>query len=182
MNTLSAAPLGGPGLWLARLCQTLCVWAERFAMLMLMAMTALIVLQVLGRNLLGAGWPWAEELARYAGLALVYMGAPVLLLHNKHILVDIVSSRVKGLAGRWLHAINEALVLFFCVLFLWGGWAFLKKAGKFSTPALGMPNTLYYMPALLGMALLALVSLHRLMVLLAALKTTTQHAEAGAAS
>jgi TRAP-type C4-dicarboxylate transport system permease small subunit len=178
MTTSSTAPAGGLGPWLSRLC----IGAERFAMLMLMAMTALIVIQVLGRNLLGAGWPWAEELARYAGLALVYMGAPVLLLHNKHILVDILSSRVRGLAGRWLQVINEVLVLFFCVLFLWGGWVFLKKAGKFSTPALGMPNTLYYLPALLGMALLALVSLHRLVVLMTALKTATSQTETEAAS
>lgn len=182
MTTTPSAHRGGLAHGLALLCQTLCMWAERFAMLMLMAMTALIVLQVLGRNLLGVGWPWAEELARYAGLALVYLGAPVLLMQNKHILVDIVSSRVKGLAKRWLNAINEALVLFFCVLFLWGGWAFLKKAGKFSTAALGIPNTLYYMPALLGMALLALVSLHRFILLLVVLKTPMQPAEAGAAS
>ena len=56
---------------------------------------------------------------------------------------------------------NELLTLTFCVLFLWGGWAFIQRAGKFSTAALGMPNTLYYMPALLGMVLLTLVCLFR---------------------
>ena len=162
MNTPNAAPAGALDLWLTRLC----VLAERIAMLMLMVMTALIVLQVAGRNLLDLGWPWAEELARYAGLALVYMGAPVLLLHNKHILVDIVSSRIKGVAGRVLQVVNELLILLFCVLFVWGGWAFINKAGKFTTPALGMPNTLYYMPAMLGMVLLTLVSLLRLWQLL----------------
>ena len=139
-----------------------CIWAERFAILMLLVMTALIVLQVAGRNLMNVGWPWAEELARYAGLTLVYMAAPLLLLNNKHIVVDIFSSRVKGLSGHALKLLNELLTLIFCGLFLWGGWAFIQKAGKFTTPALGIPNTLYYLPALMGMGLLTLVSLARL--------------------
>lgn len=167
MNVNPSADIGGFGRWLARVC----VWAEGLAILMLLIMTSLIIAQVGGRNLLNLGWPWAEELARYAGLGLVYMAAPLLLMRDKHIQVDIVSSRIRGLAGRWLHVVNETLVLAFCCLFLWGAWAFLKKAGQFSTPALGIPNTVYYMPALLGMLLLALVSVYRLQRLLAALKS-----------
>lgn len=162
MKTSNATHSGAVALWIIRLC----VWAERIAMLMLFAMTALIVLQVAGRNLLGVGWPWAEELARYAGLGLVYLAVPLLLLRNKHILVDIVSSRVTGTPGRLLHLINELLILLFCMLFIWGGVAFIGKAGKFTTPALGIPNTVYYMPAMLGMVLLTLVSLLRLWQLL----------------
>lgn len=172
MNTSTTAPAGGLLHWLALACE----WAERIAMLMLMLMTALIILQVAGRNLLDVGWPWAEELARYAGLALVYMTAPLLLLRNKHILVDLVSSRIKGVPGKLLQITNELLILLFCVLFLWGGWAFIQKAGKFTTPALGMPNTLYYLPALLGMVLLALVSLSRLVQLM----TAPDHSQAPA--
>jgi TRAP-type transport system small permease protein len=167
MNVSPSADSGAVGRWLARVC----TWAEAVAILMLLVMTALIILQVGGRNLLNQGWPWAEELARYAGLGLVYLTAPLLLLRDKHIQVDIVSARIPGLAGRWLRVVNEALVLAFCGLFLWGGWAFLKKAGQFSTPALGIPNSVYYMPALLGMLLLAMVSLHRLLRLMAALKS-----------
>ncbi|MCP5280140.1 MAG: TRAP transporter small permease [Rhodoferax sp.] len=170
MNVSPGADSGAVGRWLARVC----TWAEGLAILMLLVMTALIILQVGGRNLLNLGWPWAEELARYAGLGLVYLTAPLLLLRDKHIQVDIVSARIPGLAGRWLRVVNEALVLAFCCLFLWGGWAFLKKAGQFSTPALGIPNTVYYLPALLGMLLLAVVSLYRLLRLSAALRSATQ--------
>ena len=157
MTPSANRPAQAPGQALARLC----AGAENLSILMLMAMTVLIVLQVIARNLLNVGWPWAEELARYAGLTLVYMAAPLLLLRNKHIVVDILSARVRGLPGRLLQLVNELLTLTFCGLFLWGGWAFIQQAGKFSTAALGMPNTLYYLPALLGMALLTLVCLAR---------------------
>ena len=57
----------------------------------------------------------------------------------------------------------------FCVLFLWGGWIFMQRAGKFSTPAIGMPNLIFYAPVLLGMALLCAASVIRLARMVAAL-------------
>jgi TRAP-type C4-dicarboxylate transport system permease small subunit len=37
-----------------------------------------------------AGLPWAEELARYCGLGVVYLTVPLLLLHDKHIKVELL--------------------------------------------------------------------------------------------
>ena len=39
----------------------------------------------------------------------------------------------------------------------------MQKAAKFSTPALGMPNWLFYLPAAIGMLLFGLVALSRLL-------------------
>jgi|GEM_PF-933510 len=137
-------------------------WAERLAMLMLLAMAALVVLQVVARDVLHLGLAWADELARYAGLAVVYLTVPLLLLQNKHVAVDIVVTRLRGVARGAVEFINELLMLAFCVLFLWGGWAFIQRAGRFATPALGMPNTLFYLPVMAGMVLLCAASVIRL--------------------
>lgn len=39
----------------------------------------------------------------------------------------------------------------------------MQRAAKFSTPALGMPNWLFYLPAAIGMLLFGLVALRRLL-------------------
>ena len=62
----------------------------------------------------------------------------------------------------FLHAPRPDLVDQGLLLF-WGGWAFMQKAAKFSTPALGMPNWLFYLPAAIGMLLFGLVALSRLL-------------------
>jgi TRAP-type C4-dicarboxylate transport system permease small subunit len=155
MNTLQAAPQGG----LARLC----LWFERLAMLLLAVMTAFILVQVTARNVFALGLPWAEELARYAGLGVVYLAVPLLLLQDKHIKVDLLLNRLHGGAARALNVVNELIVLGFALVFLWGGWLFLKRASQFSTAALGIPNWLYYLPAALGMLLFALVALQRVL-------------------
>ena len=148
---------GGPR-GLALVCRLL----ERVAMLLLGVMTAFIIIQVTARNVFNAGLPWAEELARYAGLGLVYLAVPLLLLHDKHIKVDMLIARVRGPSLRTLNIVNELVILIFCGLFLWGGWRFLARAAQFSTAALGIPNWLYYLPAAIGMVLLTIVSLVRL--------------------
>jgi TRAP-type C4-dicarboxylate transport system permease small subunit len=155
MITTRAAPAGV----LAWLCRGF----ERVAMLLLAVMTAFIVVQVTARNVFALGLPWAEELARYAGLGVVYLAVPLLLLQDKHIKVDLLLTRVRGRAAVALHLANELIVLGFALVFLWGGWLFLKRAAAFSTAALGIPNWLYYLPAALGMLLFALVALQRVL-------------------
>ena len=143
--------------WLARTVRIF----ERIAMLLLVAMTALIVIQVVGRNVFNTGLSWAEELARYCGLGVVYLTVPLLLLHNKHIKVELLPARLGGGSKRALELVNELLVLAFCLVFLTAGWMFLKRAAQFSTAAIGIPNWLYYLPAAIGMVLLTLVSASR---------------------
>jgi TRAP-type C4-dicarboxylate transport system permease small subunit len=153
-DTSAPAPAG----WLAAACRLM----ERIAMLLLGVMTVLVVGQIAGRDLFGTGMAWADELARYTGLGLVYLAIPLLLQQDKHVRVDLLLNRLPPGPRRWLDRANEGLTVLFCVLFLWGGWAFMKRAAQFSTPALGMPNWLFYLPAAIGMVTLTLVAAQRL--------------------
>lgn len=139
-----------------------CAFLERVAMVLLAVMVVLVLLQIVGRDLMQAGWPWADELARYTGLAVVYLAVPLLLQQDRHVKVDLLSSRLRGRPAVLLQLCNELLTVAFCALFLWGAWGFMQKAAKFSTPALGLPNWMYYLPALVGMAMFTLVALRRL--------------------
>lgn len=144
-----------------RALDALCRLSERIAIAMLLITTSLVTLQVAGRNIFQVGLPWAEELARYGGLGIVYLAIPLLLLNDKHIAVDIIVARLRGRARYAMQWFIEAVILLFCVLFLIAGYEFLLRAGKFTTPALSMPNLLFYLPAMAGMVLFAAVSLQR---------------------
>lgn len=158
MSTTSPARVNG----VTRLLHAVCCLLERVAIFMLLATTFFVVLQVVARNVFQKGMPWAEELARYGGLGIVFLAIPLLLLYDKHISVDILSGCLRGKAARLLRLINELIVLLFCGLFLYGGYAFLLRAGRFTTPALGMPNLLFYLPTMVGVVMFAAVSVLRL--------------------
>lgn len=132
------------------------------AVLLLLVIVAAVVAQVVARNLFDLGLPWADELARFAGIALVYLAVPHLLLQGQHIAVELLAGLLRGWPARLRAALSELAVLAFCGLTLFGFARFLARAARFATPVMGLPNLLFYLPALIGIALLALVALHRL--------------------
>lgn len=133
---------------------------------MLVLMSTLIVLQVTVRNLFDLGLPWANELARFTGVSLVYLVVPYLHLREQFIAVDIVSSRVRGRARAVLRAVIELATLAFAALTLIGFQQFLVVAGTFTTPAMGIPNWMFFLPALVGIILLTLGGVVRIAALL----------------
>ena len=143
------ARLAGAGIWLG--------------MALLALMAGLVVLQVAARNLADVGLPWADELARFSAIGLVFIGIPALAGRQALVSVTIVPDMLgpRGKAG--LGLVADLATLAFCVLLLWGFAEFLPRAGKFLTPAMRLPNYFYYSLALLGSAFLCLVTLHRLL-------------------
>lgn len=139
-----------------------CRAGEAVAMAMLAVVTAMILLQVLGRELLDDGMPWADEIARLGGLGLIFLAAPLLLARDLHVRVDYFANLLPLRLRRLLQKLVDLLTVAFCGLFLVAGWFFLQRAGRFSTPALSLPNLAFYLPAIVGVTLLALVAVHRL--------------------
>lgn len=132
------------------------------SLFMLILMTVLVVGQVICRNFFDLGLPWADELARFCGVALVFLAAPRLLLDNKHIAVDLVPDMLPRAWRTALDVVNRLLGLTFSAIILWALYKFLLRGWKFSTPALGIPNLVYYLPAILGFVFFAVVTIYRL--------------------
>jgi TRAP-type transport system small permease protein len=139
----------------------LCRLFEWVAMALLVGCTAAIMLEVVARGVFDLGLPSAGELARYAGLGLIFLTVPLLLAQDAHVKVDMFLRLARGRPRRALQVFNELMTLAFCVLFLVSCWWFMQRAARFSTPALAMPNLWYYMPAIAGMVLTTLVALDR---------------------
>jgi len=145
--------------WVSLACRTA-------AVLLLALMVVLVVGQVVGRNAFDLGMPWADELARFSGVALVFLCVPLLALRGQHVAVDLVPLAMRGALRRICLVLAEGAVLAFSVLTLIGFQSFLSRAWKFSTPAIGIPNWIFYAPALIGFVLLMLVAALRIADLL----------------
>ena len=143
----------------ARFCLTVSV-------LLLIAITLLVAGQVLARNVFAVGLSWADELARFCGIAMVYLTVPYLLDKGQHIAVELVHDWVRGVARTMVLVVVEVSVVAFGAMTLYGFYGYLVRAAKFTTPAMGMPNLFFYMPALVGMALLTLVAVLRAVALI----------------
>ncbi len=148
--------------------QWLCRAAEAVAIVALIAATALIMLQIVAREVFVAGVSWADELARYAGLTVVFMGVPALLARDEHVKVDMFLNMMRPRARHFVSVTNDVLMVVFGAMFLVAGWQFMQRAARFATPALGMPNLIFYLPAIVGMTLMLLVAIDRAVAALTA--------------
>ncbi len=137
-----------------------------FGILLLALMSTLIVAQVLGRNLFDLGMPWADELSRFCGVALVFLGVPLLALRGGHVAVDMVPAMLPRAGRRVCALIVEIMILAFGAIGVWSVCAFLLRAWKFATPTLGIPNWVYYAPAAVALALLTIITVARIAALL----------------
>ncbi|MBB5044908.1 TRAP transporter small permease [Shinella fusca] len=154
---------GMPG---GRLLATISRACLNLGILLLAMMSILIVAQVLGRNLFDLGMPWADELSRFCGVALVFLGVPLLALRGSHVAVDMVPTMLPPAGRRACALIVEIMVLAFGAISVWSIYAFLSRAWKFATPTLGIPNWVYYTPAAIALALLTIITVSRIAALL----------------
>jgi len=132
--------------WMSRLSRMLVFCA----VLSLGVMSILIAVQVVSRNFMNIGLPWADELARLTGLMVVFFTIPYLQLKGRHISVEFLGNNLKGKARHALKCINELAVLVFMILLIVSFISYLQQAGHFSTPAIGMSNWIFYGPAFIG--------------------------------
>ena len=130
-------------------------------MILLALVAGLVVLQVAARNFFDVGLPWADELARFCGIGLVFLVTPCLAGRQVMVSVSMLPDMLGSGAARVMTLIGDLATLTFAGLLLWSFAAFLPRAGKFLTPAMGLPNWVYYSLALTGSLLLAAVALAR---------------------
>lgn len=124
-------------------------------MALLCLMAGLVVLQVAARNVLDLGLPWADELARFSGIGLVFLAVPCLAGRHALVSVSMLPDATGPGVRRGLVLVADLALLAFAGLMLWSFAEFLPRAGKFLTPAIRMPNWAYYSLALTGTVFLA---------------------------
>ncbi|HVH32887.1 MAG TPA: TRAP transporter small permease [Tahibacter sp.] len=160
----------------------LCRLGETVAMVLVGLVTLLVVLQVIAREVFVVGLAWADEASRWAGLGVIFLVVPLIALHGGHVRVDMFLGLLPPRARRVVQGLDEWLGVLFCALFLYAGWYFLQRAGRFTQPAMGLSNLWFYMPAAIGMVLLFLVMLRRAVAALAGKPLETVSAESGGGS
>jgi TRAP-type C4-dicarboxylate transport system permease small subunit len=160
MNGLTAGTAAG------KLLEAACLACRFLAILLLGLMSILVVAQVIGRNFFDVGMPWADELSRFCGVALVFLGAPMLALRGQQVAVDMVPTLLPAAGRRLFIIVAEVMVLLFSAVIIWSLYAFLSRAWKFATPTLGIPNWIYYTPAAICFVLLAMIAVAKLVALL----------------
>lgn len=128
----------------------------------LLGMVILVTANVFMRYVLNTGIPQSEELARYLFVWVVFMGAITAFKEKKHVGVDILVSRLKGIPRRIINTISYIFVVIACAIMLKGGIAFTKLSMSSLGPATKIPFSyvsISYVIAALVMGVMAVIGL-----------------------
>ncbi len=88
------------------------------AALILLAMVVIVTADILLRNIVGAGFAWANEVSEYALYLMTLLTAPWLLRRGQHVRLDIILTLVPPRVAWLMEAFGDALGFAVCVMLI----------------------------------------------------------------
>lgn len=124
-------------------------------------MVIAIFVQVLNRNFFKLGMGWIEELARYCMVTLVMFGTEVGLRTGGQISMEIVTSRLKGIAKTIGAFIVQIAITVFSIVVFYGSIPLVQSQLKSRqlSPGLKLPMAVPYSIVMLAFAVISLVQI-----------------------
>jgi|APHig6443718053_1056840.scaffolds.fasta_scaffold14441_2 C4-dicarboxylate transporter DctQ subunit len=145
-----------------RIVSTLCDAFQKLSVAFLAALCLSVFAQIILRNVFSAGSVVLEELARFSLVSLVFLMIPSLTINKQQIIVDFVVNRLPGGARRAVEALCHLLSAASSVFLIFAIALIMERNWSIRTPAMRMPNYLFYLPVALGIALNVLAALDRM--------------------
>jgi C4-dicarboxylate transporter DctQ subunit len=137
-----------------------------------LAMMVLVTGDVIARYGFNSPTTWADEMASYLLIAIVFLGLAQNLRQGSHIRIDVLTSRLPGAARRVFEVFAYAAGVVFSVVLVAGCWvrfANFWERGTTSDSPLLTPLWIPMVPVLAGALVLALATLAGFVVHLHAL-------------
>lgn len=135
----------------------------------LLGLTGVIFYGVVRRYVFGTPVTWTDELAGYATVLLVMLGAAEAMRRHENVEVDLLTTRLGRRAARLTALWSTAVVIVVAAVLLHGGLemiSFARMVGLISDGYLEMPMWIPQASIALGMAALLVVAVVRLVRLL----------------
>ncbi len=138
----------------------------KLAMLMILATTLVSSGNAIVRKLFDQSSNALLEIQWYLFAGVFMLGAGYALLHNAHVRIDFISSKLSARTRNWIDVVGILIVLIpFCLITINLGWPLFTKAlvsGEMSQNAGGLIRWPAYLMIPLGFALLMLQALSEL--------------------
>jgi C4-dicarboxylate transporter DctQ subunit len=117
--------------------------------LVLLGLAFLTFVQVVCRYLFNFSFTWQEEVARYLGVFVTFLGASLGIKYGTHFSMDLLFERVSN--DRFRHGLKIVIYVVSTVVFLviaYYGWEQTMKLRQFTarTSVLQIPKYLVYLP------------------------------------
>lgn len=112
-------------------------------------------------NWFGISWLWSDEMAFMMNFWVIYIGAAVVMHHDKHVQVDMIVEKLPKKFSAYWELIRLALCLFVCVYMLCSAVSYLGATVNVTTVVLKMPKVVYYIVPVISFSYFILTLVNR---------------------
>ena len=126
------------------------------AIILLCAMVAFVLSQVLGRYVFNYAISWSEESATFVQVWLVMLGAGIAMRNRQHVGIDLIIVRCPVAVQRLVKGAGLVLASWFLVVVIIGSISMMSLGMVVISPALQLPMAVPYMALPVGMSYLLL--------------------------
>ncbi len=112
--------------------------------LAVVAMVGIVTIQIFLRYIFARPLFWADELAGWLFVWVIYLGASVLVRYDAHLTVEIITSRLSPRVNQWRRLFVNLLVLAFLILLFVQTIELLQKFGATPSPAMKAPMVFFF--------------------------------------
>lgn len=112
--------------------------------ILFVAMTITVLVQVFFRYVVQSPLRWTEEAARYLMIWLVLLGSGVAMRNKAHLQVDVLTSALPERPKRFFNTIVSILILTFLIIMTFYGFKVSIKTVLQTSPAMRLPMSLIY--------------------------------------
>lgn len=121
-----------------------------------LAMSLIVFLQIIFRFVIYVPFPWSEESARYLMIWMGMLGSAVALRHGRHIGVTILAERMPSAIAPYFTAMIQVVMIGFLVVIAKQGFALALFNATQRSPALEIPMFYPYLAIPVGAVFMVL--------------------------
>lgn len=118
--------------------------AKALGVVLMLSVLLLMFLQVAARFLFSSPFPWAEELARYSYVWLVFVASVSVAYERSHIAVHLFDEKLPRSVRTLLNSGASLVVGAACIGLCIGSVSWIRQVSAGASPALGIPSEVLY--------------------------------------
>jgi C4-dicarboxylate transporter DctQ subunit len=105
-------------------------------------------IQVITRYIFNYSFTWFEELGRYLGVFVAFLGASIGVKTGSHFAMDLIVSHLKHPLQQLIRALTAILSSLFFFIVTWYSWKLIFRMHGFETtsPTMEIPMYIAYLP------------------------------------
>lgn len=141
---------------------------EAICVICLIALSCMMMFQIIMRYVFKSALPWAEEFCRYCFIYAAMIGMGYVIRQGKNLRVDILIGLLPGKFGKITDLLGEVASLVFYALMITASWQTMTKLMQLEqvSPAMQVPMWIIHLAGPIGFALALLRTLQRIYRLL----------------